>query len=137
MNEFVQVQGWNAAKIHDPSGYDFIGSASVVDLGSVCEKLLKQQWIRNIVSQSSYTAVLPGGESQTWANTNKFLDPESGFFNPGVRGVKNGSLGSDYNLIVLYSVGAEEFLVVSIGSKSDTFRYSDISNVLKDLGGNY
>ncbi|MDY5589069.1 MAG: serine hydrolase [Arcanobacterium sp.] len=137
LNEYAHAQGWSTTTLNDPSGYDFEGATTVTDLRGVSEKLLKFQWIRNIVAQSSYTATLPSGQSQTWVNTNKFLEPGGTYFNPGVHGMKTGSLDDDYNLITLYSSGNKEFLIVSIGSQSDTSRYDDIAYLLKTIDESY
>ena len=101
--------------------------------GYVNKKLLKHQWFRDIVSQSSYTGILPDGSKQTWKNTNIFLDSTSEYYNEKVLGVKTGSLSDDYNLIVLYKKHGKEFLICSLGSQSNTSRYDDVSYILKTI----
>lgn len=106
---------------------------TVSDLAKVVKKLLKHQWFRDIVSQTSYIATLPDGSKQTWKNTNVFLDPTSECYNENVRGIKTGSLSDDYNLIVLYKKHGKEFLICSLGSQSDTSRYDDVNYILKTI----
>lgn len=106
---------------------------TVSDLAKVVKKLLKHQWFRDIVSQTSYIATLPDGSKQTWKNTNVFLDPTSEYYNENVRGIKTGSLSDDYNLIVLYKKHGKEFLICSLGSQSDTSRYDDVNYILKTI----
>ena len=100
---------------------------------AVVKKLLENQWFREIVSQTSYTATLPDGVTQTWKNTNTFLDPSSEYYNENVIGVKTGSLSDDYNLVVLYKMHGKEFLICSLGSQSDSSRYDDVNYILKTI----
>ena len=71
--------------------------------------------------------------TQSWKNTNTFLDPTSDYYNENVIGVKTGSLSDDYNLVVLYQKYGKEFLICSLGSQSDSSRYDDVSNIIKTI----
>ena len=102
VGNLLEKEGYVNTKLYDPSGYDMDAQTTVLDLAKLVKKLLKHQWFRDIVSQSSYTAILPDGSKQTWKNTNIFLDSTSEYYNENVLGVKTGSLSDDYNLIVLY-----------------------------------
>lgn len=88
---------------------------------------------RDIVSKSNYTATLPDGSTQTWRNTNTFLDQTSEYYNENVKGIKTGSLSNDYNLVVLYQQHGKEFLICSLGSQSDSSRYDDVNYILKTI----
>lgn len=90
-------------------------------------------YITNIVSKSNYTATLPDGSTQTWRNTNTFLDQTSEYYNENVKGIKTGSLSNDYNLVVLYQQHGKEFLICSLGSQSDSSRYDDVNYILKTI----
>lgn len=94
---------------------------------------LHKQWFRDIVSKSNYTATLPDGSTQTWRNTNTFLDQTSEYYNENVKGIKTGSLSNDYNLVVLYQQHGKEFLICSLGSQSDSSRYDDVNYILKTI----
>ena len=133
LNEYLKEEGYNDTKLYDPSGYDQKAQTTVSDLSKVVKKLLKYQWFRDIVSKTSYTAILPDKSKQTWKNTNVFLDPTSKYYNENVLGVKTGSLSNDYNLIVLYKKHGKEFLICSLGSKSDVSRYNDVNYILKTI----
>lgn len=129
----LQDSGWTDTCLFDPSGYDFEGSTTAVDLQQVCEILLKESWFREIVSQSTYVATLADGTTKSWDSTNRFLHPKDSYYNEKVKGIKTGSLAGDYNLIVLYHTGEKEFLIVSLGSSSDNSRYDDLSYLLKTI----
>lgn len=115
------------------SGYDVNALTTVSDLKSVSTHLLEKQWFRDIVSKSNYTATLPDGSTQTWRNTNTFLDQTSEYYNENVKGIKTGSLSNDYNLVVLYQQHGKEFLICSLGSQSDSSRYDDVNYILKTI----
>ena len=133
LNVHLQEKGYTNTVLYDPSGYDMDALTTVLDLNSVVNQLLEFQWFRDIISQSSYTATLPDGSTQSWKNTNIFLDPTSDYYNENVIGVKTGSLSDDYNLVVLYQKYGKEFLICSLGSQSDSSRYDDVSNILKTI----
>ena len=133
VGNLLEKEGYVNTKLYDPSGYDMDAQTTVLDLAKLVKKLLKHQWFRDIVSQSSYTAILPDGSKQTWENTNIFLDSTSEYYNENVLGVKTGSLSDDYNLIVLYKKHGKEFLICSLGSQSNTSRYDDVSYILKTI----
>lgn len=133
LNTHLQEKGYANTVLYDPSGYDMDALTTVLDLNSVVNQLLEFQWFRDIISQSSYTATLPDGSTQSWKNTNTFLDPTSDYYNENVIGVKTGSLSDDYNLVVLYQKYGKEFLICSLGSQSDSSRYDDVSNIIKTI----
>lgn len=133
LNVHLQEKGYTNTVLYDPSGYDMDALTTVLDLNSVVNQLLEFQWFRDIISQSSYTATLPDGSTQSWKNTNIFLDPTSDYYNENVIGVKTGSLSDDYNLVVLYQKYGKEFLICSLGSQSDSSRYDDVSNIIKTI----
>ena len=133
LNIHLQEKGYSNTILYDPSGYDMDAITNVLDLNAVVNQLLKYQWFRDIVSQSSYMATLPDGSTQTWKNTNTFLDPNSEYYNENVIGVKTGSLSDDYNLVVLYKKYDKEFLICSLGSQSDSSRYDDVTYILRTI----
>lgn len=53
--------------------------------------------------------------------------------NGNVKGVKTGSLSDDYNLVVLYQQHGKEFLICSLGSKSNSSRYDDVNYIIKTI----
>ncbi len=106
---------------------------TALDLKKVVESLLEYQWFRDIVSKSSYKATLPDESTQMWKNTNAFLDSTSDYYNGNVKGVKTGSLSDDYNLVVLYQQHGKEFLICSLGSKSNSSRYDDVNYIIKTI----
>ena len=85
------------------------------------------------ISSITFSCRIPDGSTQTWRNTNTFLDQTSEFYNENVKGIKTGSLSNDYNLVVLYQQHGKEFLICSLGSQSDSSRYDDVNYILKTI----
>lgn len=133
LNNYLQKQGYDNTILYDPSGYDVNSLTTVIDLKAVVANLLENQWFRDIVSESDYMATLPDGSTQTWKNTNTFLDQSSDYYNENVKGVKTGSLSDNYNLVILYQQHGKEFLICSLGSQSDSSRYDDVNYILKTI----
>ncbi len=133
LNEYLKQNDYKDTILYDPSGFDTEAHTTVLDLEEVVMDLLKNEWFKDIVSQTSYTATLPDGSMQTWKNTNTFLDPTSEYYNKNVIGVKTGSLSDDFNLVVLYKKHGKEFLICSLGSQSNYSRYDDVNYVLKTI----
>ena len=88
LNEYLKQNDYKDTILYDPSGFDTEAHTTVLDLKEVVMDLLKNEWFKDIVSQTSYTATLPDGSMQTWKNTNTFLDPTSEYYNKNVIGVK-------------------------------------------------
>lgn len=133
LNDYLQERGYSDTILYDPSGYDMDARTTVFDLYSVVDRLLEFPWFRDMISQSLYTATLPDGTTQSWRNTNDFLDPSSDYYNKHVMGVKTGSLSSDYNLVVLYQQHGKEFLICSLGSQSNSSRYDDVRHIIQTI----
>lgn len=133
LNQYLQDQGYTDTVLYDPSGFDMDARTTVLDIKDVVTKLLEYGWFRDIVKQSSYTATLSNGSTQTWKNTNTFLDSASEYYNANVAGIKTGSLADDYNLVVLYKQHGKEFLICSLGSQSNSSRYDDVNYIIKTI----
>lgn len=131
--ELNYEQLYDDTVLYDPSGFDTEARTTALDLKKVVESLLEYQWFRDIVSKSSYKATLPDESTQMWKNTNAFLDSTSDYYNGNVKGVKTGSLSDDYNLVVLYQQHGKEFLICSLGSKSNSSRYDDVNYIIKTI----
>lgn len=133
LNNYLQKNGYKDTVINEPSGFDLDSATTVLDLKKCVDILLKHNWFREIVSKSLYTAELPDGTFQTWKNTNVFLDKSSKHYNPGVIGIKTGSLNKEYNMVVLYKKNNREFLICSLGSTTNDLRYEDVEYVIESI----
>ena len=133
LNAHLQENGYQGTVLYDPSGFDADARTTVSDLSAVVDCLLEYEWFRDIVAQSTYTAVLPDGSAQMWRNTNAFLNVSSEYYNQRVTGIKTGSLGDDYNLVVLYEQYGREFLICSLGSSSNGSRYDDVAYIIRTI----
>ncbi|MDO4605581.1 MAG: hypothetical protein Q4B23_06360 [Helcococcus sp.] len=128
--KYLKQNNYYSTSLYDPSGFDYDAKSSVDDIKRVTINLLKNDWFRDIIYQGSYSATLPYGGIQTWKNTNLFLDNNTDFYSPNVKGVKTGTVGSVYNLTILYEINGKEYLIISLASTSDYDRYSDVGYLL-------
>lgn len=133
LNNYLQKNGYKDTIINDPSGFDLDSVTTVLNLKKCSDNLLKHKWFREIVSQSFYMAELPDGSFETWKNTNVFLDKSSKHYNPGVIGIKTGSLNKEYNMVVLYKKNNREFLICSLGSTTNDLRYEDVEYIIESI----
>ncbi len=131
LNHYLEKNGLKNTVLYDPSGFDMEAKTTVSDLTKVTQQLLKKKWFRKIISQNTYHATLPDGSVQVWGNTNEFLNPSSNYYDENMKGVKTGTLKDAYNLIVLYEKDGIEYLICSLGSKSDEARYEDVKELVK------
>lgn len=133
LNQHLRDKGWGATQIYEPSGFDYASRTTAADVAAVTRELLGHDWIRFLVAQGKYRMDMGDGRVYKWTNTNKFMEAGGPYFNPQVIGFKTGSLGNDYNISVLYRQGGREYLVVSLGERSDEARYQSLAPVLAAL----
>ncbi len=133
LNQHLQEIGCQNTVLYDPSGYDSAALTTAQDILTVTHRLLSHSWFREMVSESSYTALLPDGSTWTWKNTNAFLDPASNYYNENVKGIKTGSMTDAYHLIVLYEKYGKEFLICCMGNSTDEERYENVEKLFQTI----
>ncbi|NLW52852.1 MAG: hypothetical protein GXY87_05785 [Tissierellia bacterium] len=133
LDEHLKSIGINNTKITNPSGYSYEDYTTINDIHQVVTRLLKNEWFRTLISQKNVTTITPNEKALSWDNTNEFLDPNSSYYNPDIKGVKTGSLSSYYNIITLYQKDGNEYLIYVFGAKTNDRRYSDVEKLIEDL----
>lgn len=131
LNKFIKEEGFLNTSIKDVTGYYGKTYSCVEDLSKLSQELLKKKWFRNMTGQYQYLSRTPSGKSLVWDNTNKFLNPDSKFYNPNIHGIKTGSLENYKNIISLYEDEQSSLLIIVIGSKTDDLRYEDTLNLIE------
>lgn len=129
LNEYLKKQGFNYTKIVDPSGYMNENKTTVEELFRVTQKLLENDWIKDIIKKSEYTVETPDLRKINLKNSNKMLNKDYYFYNPDVLGVKTGTSDEIHNLIVLYN----DFILIEIGANSDYNRYLGMNNIINEI----
>lgn len=135
LNGYLEKNNISSTKVFDPSGFDENSYTTASDLAKITQMLLNKSWFREMVSEFEHTISLPNGQIQVWQNTNQYLNPNSIYYNEQVKGIKTGSLEDCYNLIALYEQFGKEFLIVSLGSTSNTLRYEDMNYIFDAIDG--
>lgn len=108
LNEYLKQNDYKDTILYDPSGFDTEAHTTVLDLKEVVMDLLKNEWFKDIVSQTSYTATLPDGSMQTWKIQIHSLILHQNIITK-CNWCKTGSLSDDFNLVVLYKKHGKEF----------------------------
>lgn len=133
LNYYLKENGFKDTEIHDITGYCDKTFTSINDLDKVVQYLLNINWFKDISSKSWAKTIGPDGQTYTWLNTNKFLDENSDYFNPKIKGVKTGTLSGCYNLISLYQTNKTSYLIYVIGASSDEMRYQDTLSLIEKI----
>ncbi|MDO5027330.1 MAG: serine hydrolase [Tissierellia bacterium] len=131
LNLFLQANDFMATRIKDVTGYSRETYTNIEDLIDLSKELIKKEWFIKLVSQAEYVSMTPSGKYLSWLNTNKFLDSNSEFYNPNIKGIKTGSLENYKNIISLYEKDGKKYLIIVIGAKSDELRYTDTLNLVE------
>ncbi len=122
LNSFLANNGYYATKVYDPSGYSNQSRTNIIDLVKVCNELLKYKWFRDIISTYKYSVNLNNGQKQIWYNSNELLNPHSIYYHKDVKGIKTGTLNSQYHLLALY----KNKIIVKLGAISNEERYNQV-----------
>ncbi len=130
---YLQENNYKDTVINDPSGYDLETQTTAVDVLNVTKKLLKNKWLRSLFQTKEYTMPRPDKRGYILKNTNYFLFPDSIYYNPKVMGIKTGALKGINNLVSLYINDNKEYIIITIGAKTDENRYEDHQYLMEKL----
>lgn len=125
MNDFAKEQGMNGSHFTTPDGSDDDGQYTTArDLMLLSEYALSVPEIREIMSTRQKYVVFESGENITWINSNRLLDPESGFYSEAALGMKTGTTPkAGCCLIAAFSKENKTYISVVAGCRSDRERY--------------
>lgn len=108
-------------QITDVSGHaqeDFVHYDDAIKLTTLA---LKHPLIDKIVQKTSGKIKTDNGKIDL-RTTNLFMNPEQGWFNRRVTGVKTGSIDHVYNIILRYDHGDRDYLLIILGAPTETKR---------------
>lgn len=131
METYYRDKGYGV-HFKDVTGF-YDAEAYLMDVVRICEEILEEPTIREIIATPSLTKELPNGDQVVWKNTNKLIQPSSRFFDPTVYGMKTGSLPGYCNLVALTEKDGQEYLVLVYGASSDSERYLQYEEIKRAL----
>ncbi len=132
MNEFAKSLGCMDTHFTTPDGYAGDEHYSTTgDIAVIAKKASQNETIMKYAGMLSDNVTYASGHTNTWTNTNKFLDPSSKYFNEHVTGLKTGSLVNNYSMITIYIDDNVQIIIGVFGCPTDDDRYKDTINFIK------
>lgn len=125
MNRAAKVLGLKNSHFENPDGYHAENHYSCpADLVRIAQLALDEPVIARCMGLQKDRVTFASGQTHIWENTNRLLNPESGYYCPDAVGMKTGYTGSaGYCLMAAFGEGP---LVIGIfGGKDAASRYED------------
>ena len=119
---FVTPDGYHAEEHHSCPG----------DLATMGELALGNETIAKYASTQQDTAVFKSGETITWYNTNRLLNPESAWYCDAAVGLKTGyTKEAGYCLMAAFAYESGHILVGIFDAENKLSRYSDAADLYR------
>ncbi len=132
MNRCADSLGCTDSAFAVPDGYAGDENYSTAaDMAKIAKAAAENPIIMKYAGLHTDNVIYASGHTNTWVNTNLQLDPESVYYNPGVIGLKTGSLPDNYSLITLVEDGEKRLLIGVFGADSDSGRYRDTAEIIQ------
>lgn len=126
MNDYAESLGCTDTHFTTPDG--FAGEehySSTSDMAVIAKAAAENEQIMRYAGIHTADVTYASGHTNTWTNTNKFLDPSSAYYNENVVGLKTGSMADNYCLVTVYDDGETQLLVGVFGCPDENTRYED------------
>ena len=92
MNGMAEELGMNDTHFANPEGWDDLQHYTTLnDLMKLVKHAMAQPEIKEAVGTYQKIYYYPDGTYNVWTNTNLFLDPSTGFYDPDCTGIKTGT----------------------------------------------
>ena len=132
-NRYIKDLGLCGTSVAVPDGYaDETHYTTTEDMALVAKAAMENPIIAKYVGMHSADVRYASGQTNTWINTNKLLDPNSKYYSPYAIGLKTGSISGEYSLIfaVRFDDGREYIAGVFGGDDKNT-RFEDANKIIK------
>lgn len=133
LSKYLSTNGYNNTKITEVSGFSYNDYSSMSDVYKVTDKLLKNDFISNVVGLDGKTITSKNGKSTNIYNTNKFVNKSTAYYDKNISGVKTGSLKDYNNIIIRYNKNNKTYYIFVFGSSTDEDRYKDSVKIMESL----
>lgn len=134
MNGYAESLGCTETRFTTPDG--FAGEehySSTADMARIAKAAAENELILRYAGLHTDDVTYASGHTNTWTNTNAFLNPDSDYYNENVIGLKTGSTEDNFCLVTLYDDGETQLLLGVFGCPDKTSRYSDTQLLLEKL----
>ncbi len=134
MNEYAASLGCTESHFTVPDGFAGDENYSTpADMAKIARAAAENEVIRAYAGVHTANVTYASGHTNTWVNTNAFLDPGSAWYDERVVGLKTGSLAGEYALITLYAEDGREVLVGVFGCATEDERYAVTEKRMKNV----
>lgn len=131
MNRMAKEVGLANSHFENPDGYHGESHyACPGDLATIGELALGNETIAQFVGLQQDSVVFASGETITWYNTNRLLNPESAWYCENAIGMKTGyTKEAGYCLLAAFQEGERQILVGIFDAANKLSRYSDAADL--------
>ncbi len=125
MNGIAESVGMRDSNFTNPDGSDSPDQYTTVsDLIKLSEYALTFPLLKETVSEHEKYVVFESGENITWVNSNRLLDPESGYYCENAVGMKTGTTDKAGKcLIAAFEKNGKTYISIAAGCLTDGGRY--------------
>lgn len=135
MNEYAASIGMYGSHFVSPDGYPNDNHYSTVeDMALISVIAAKNELITKYSRLRKDDVTYASGHIITWTNTNKLIDPQSGYYSPYVTGLKTGSAGEgNYSLVVSANIEGVTYVFGFFSEAKADARFADALAVIRAL----
>lgn len=135
MNRYAKAFGLCGTVFTTPDGLAGVTHYTTVeDMILVCRMALEHPVISKYTAMVRDEVTYASGETNTWTNTNRLLDPQSRYYREGVIGLKTGSLSYNYCVTVAYEKDGHRYLIGVLGARNGDQRFADACTLIDAIG---
>lgn len=133
MNRMAGEVGLGNSHFENPDGYHHENHYSCLsDLATIGELALQNEIIARYAGLQQDSVRFASGETITWYNTNRLLNPESAWYCENAIGLKTGyTEEAGYCLLAAFEADGQQYLVGIFDAENTLSRYSDAVNLFK------
>lgn len=134
MNDYAKTLG--AIDTHFTSPDGLAGEehyTTLEDMLLISIAASENEIIRRYACLAQDEVTYASGHTNTWANTNVMLDPDSPYYRPSVTGLKTGSLERNFCVITTAEQDGERYIIGIFGARDKNARFADTAAIIDHL----
>ena len=126
MNGMAEELGMDDSHFANPEGWDdYQHYTTLNDLMKLVKYAMSQPEIREAVGTHQQIYYYPDGTYNVWTNTNLFLDPSTGFYDPDCTGIKTGTTAAaGCCLVSAFAKDGKTYLCAVMGCYENLDRFT-------------
>lgn len=134
MNEYARSIGMTGSNFTSPDGYfDENHYSTVEDMALISAMAAKNEIIAKYARKRTDKVTFASGEWIEWTNTNKLIDPSSGYYSPYATGLKTGSIENNYCLVASADIEGTQYVIGLFTETEPNARFADAILIINAL----